>query len=40
VQKAVARQVDVDCVLHGELVVWTGAGLDFDALQHRIGQCS
>jgi hypothetical protein len=38
VQKVLARQVDVGCVLDGELVVWTGAGPDFDALQHRMVQ--
>jgi ATP-dependent DNA ligase len=36
VQKALAGQVDVDCVLDGELVVWTGERLDFDALQQRM----
>ncbi|WP_168197265.1 ATP-dependent DNA ligase [Kribbella sp. ALI-6-A] len=36
VQVALARQVDVDCVLDGELVVWTGNRLDFDALQQRM----
>jgi ATP-dependent DNA ligase len=35
VQKALASQVDVDCVLDGELVVWTGDRMDFDALQQR-----
>ncbi|GAB2662381.1 ATP-dependent DNA ligase [Kribbella swartbergensis] len=36
VQKALAAQVDIDCVLDGELVVWTGERLDFDALQQRM----
>ncbi|MDT7654885.1 MAG: hypothetical protein QOI36_6291 [Pseudonocardiales bacterium] len=36
VQKALASQVDVDCVLDGELVVWNGDRLDFDALQQRM----
>jgi ATP-dependent DNA ligase len=36
VQTALARQVEVDCVLDGELVVWTGERLDFDALQQRM----
>jgi ATP-dependent DNA ligase len=36
VQKALARQVEVDCVLDGELVVWNGERLDFDALQQRM----
>lgn len=36
VQAALAAQVDVDCVLDGELVVWTGERLDFDALQQRM----
>jgi ATP-dependent DNA ligase len=35
VQRALARHVSVDCVLDGELVVWTGERLDFDALQQR-----
>jgi ATP-dependent DNA ligase len=35
VAAALTRQVDVDCVLDGELVVWTGERLDFDALQQR-----
>ena len=29
-------QLSVDCVLDGELVVWTGERLDFDALQQRM----
>jgi ATP-dependent DNA ligase len=36
VQKALADQVAVGCVLDGELVVWTGERLDFDALQQRM----
>nr|WP_238351136.1 ATP-dependent DNA ligase [Kribbella shirazensis] len=36
VQKALVRQADVDCVLDGELVVWDGQRLDFDALQQRM----
>lgn len=36
VQAALTAQVDVDCVLDGELVVWTGERLDFDALQQRM----
>ncbi len=36
VAKALASQVEVDCVLDGELVVWTGDRLDFDALQQRM----
>ncbi|WP_433003343.1 hypothetical protein [Kribbella sp. CA-294648] len=36
VQAALAAQVDADCVLDGELVVWTGDRLDFDALQQRM----
>ncbi|MFI5736147.1 ATP-dependent DNA ligase [Kribbella sp. NPDC051587] len=35
VAQALARQVGVDCVLDGELVVWTGERMDFDALQLR-----
>lgn len=35
VQAALAEQVDVDCVLDGELVVWSGGRLRFDALQQR-----
>lgn len=31
VQAALARQVTVHCVLDGELVVWRGERLDFDA---------
>ncbi|GAA1115098.1 ATP-dependent DNA ligase [Kribbella jejuensis] len=36
VQAALQAQLDVDCVLDGELVVWTGDRLDFDALQQRM----
>jgi ATP-dependent DNA ligase len=36
VQAAVAEQVGTDCVLDGELVVWTGERMDFDALQQRM----
>jgi ATP-dependent DNA ligase len=36
VQAALAAQLDIDCVLDGELVVWTGERLDFDALQERM----
>jgi ATP-dependent DNA ligase len=36
IQGALEAQVDVDCVLDGELVVWTGERLDFDALQQRM----
>jgi ATP-dependent DNA ligase len=36
VQAALAAQIDTDCVLDGELVVWTGERLDFDALQQRM----
>ncbi len=36
VQKALAGQVNVDCVLDGELVVWTGERWDSDALQQRM----
>jgi ATP-dependent DNA ligase len=35
VAAAIAAQVDVDCVIDGELIVWTGERLDFDALQDR-----
>ncbi len=35
VQVALAAQLTTDCVLDGELVVWTGNRLDFDALQQR-----
>jgi ATP-dependent DNA ligase len=36
IQAALLAQVDIDCVLDGELVVWTGSRLDFDALQQRM----
>ena len=36
VQAALAAQVDIECVLDGELVVWTGDRLEFDALQQRM----
>jgi ATP-dependent DNA ligase len=36
VQAALEAQLDADCVLDGELVVWTGERLDFDALQQRM----
>jgi ATP-dependent DNA ligase len=36
VQAALAAQLRVDCVLDGELVVWTGERLDFDALRERM----
>lgn len=36
VQAALAAQITRDCVLDGELVVWTGERLDFDALQQRM----
>jgi ATP-dependent DNA ligase len=36
VQAALAEQVSTDCVLDGELVVWTGERMDFDALQQRM----
>ncbi|TDO56697.1 ATP dependent DNA ligase-like protein [Kribbella sp. VKM Ac-2571] len=36
IQAALAAQVDVDCVLDGELVVLAGERMDFDALQHRM----
>jgi ATP-dependent DNA ligase len=36
VEAALVAQVDVDCVLDGELVVWTGERLDFGALQQRM----
>lgn len=35
VQAALEAQLTVDCVLDGELVVWTRDRLDFDALQQR-----
>lgn len=36
VRAALAARIAVDCVLDGELVVWTGERLDFDALQERM----
>jgi ATP-dependent DNA ligase len=36
IQAALAGQVHTDCVLDGELVVWTGERMDFDALQARM----
>jgi ATP-dependent DNA ligase len=36
VQAALEVQLVTDCVLDGELVVWTGDRLDFDALQQRM----
>jgi ATP-dependent DNA ligase len=36
VQAAVGEQIETDCVLDGELVVWTGERMDFDALQQRM----
>jgi ATP-dependent DNA ligase len=36
VQAALEIQLPTDCVLDGELVVWTGDRLDFDALQQRM----
>ncbi len=36
IQTALAAQVGTDCVLDGELVVWTGERMDFDALQARM----
>ena len=36
IQAALATQVDTECVLDGELVVWTGDRMDFDALQQRM----
>jgi ATP-dependent DNA ligase len=36
VQAALEAQLTTDCVLDGELVVWTGDRLDFDALQRRM----
>jgi ATP-dependent DNA ligase len=36
IQAALAGQVGTDCVLDGELVVWTGERMDFDALQARM----
>jgi ATP-dependent DNA ligase len=36
IQAALAEQAGTDCVLDGELVVWTGERMDFDALQQRM----
>lgn len=36
VRTALASQLTTDCVLDGELVVWTGERMDFDALQARM----
>ncbi|MFI5706536.1 ATP-dependent DNA ligase [Kribbella sp. NPDC051620] len=36
IQAALADQVHTDCTLDGELVVWTGERMDFDALQARM----
>jgi ATP-dependent DNA ligase len=36
IQEALADQVGTDSVLDGELVVWTGERMDFDALQARM----
>nr|WP_112248259.1 ATP-dependent DNA ligase [Kribbella monticola] len=36
VRAALEAQLTGDCVLDGELVVWTGDRLDFDALQQRM----
>ncbi|MEV4267752.1 hypothetical protein [Kribbella sp. NPDC049584] len=36
IQAAVAEQVSTACVLDGELLVWTGDRMDFDALQQRM----
>lgn len=36
VQAALETQLATDCVLDGELMVWTGDRLDFDALQQRM----
>ncbi|MFC5262834.1 hypothetical protein ACFPJ1_12030 [Kribbella qitaiheensis] len=36
VHKALDEQLDRDCVLDGELVVWTGERLDFGARQQRM----
>ncbi|WP_442914446.1 ATP-dependent DNA ligase [Kribbella sp. NBC_01484] len=33
---ALEAQLRVDCVLDGELVVWTGERVEFDALQRRM----
>ena len=36
VQAALQAQLDIDCVLDGEIVVWTGDRLDFSQLQRRL----
>jgi ATP-dependent DNA ligase len=36
VQAALQAQLDSDCVLDGEIVVWTGDRLDFGQLQRRL----
>lgn len=36
VHKALDAKLSLDCVLDGELVVWTGERLDFGVLQQRI----
>jgi ATP-dependent DNA ligase len=36
VRAALESQLTTDCVLDGELVVWTGERMDFDALQARM----
>ena len=36
IARAAARLLPADTVLDGELVVWTGQGLDFTALQTRV----
>jgi hypothetical protein len=36
VQAALQAQLDIDCVLDGEIVVWTGEKLDFGQLQLRL----
>jgi ATP-dependent DNA ligase len=36
VQAALRAQLTIDCVLDGEIVVWTGEKLDFAQLQLRL----
>lgn len=36
VQAALQAQLDIDCVLDGEIMVWTGEKLDFGQLQLRL----
>jgi ATP-dependent DNA ligase len=36
VREALQAQLDIDCVLDGEIVVWTGEKLDFGQLQLRL----